>query len=75
MYQLAGSVSWDDVENEDGYNLYVNPGVLINTVEANITAAPLPQGNLPPGGIVMISVEAFNAAGKSEKAHIQITCP
>jgi hypothetical protein len=63
------------VENEDGYNVYVNPGVLIHTVGANVTTAPLPQGNLPPGGVVVIFVEAFNTAGKSEKAQIQVTCP
>ncbi len=73
-YKINGSISWDDVEHEDGYKVYFI-AALFKQVGADVTTAPLPILELVPGGSFTMSVRAFNSAGKSDPKSILITCP
>jgi hypothetical protein len=57
------SLSWANVANEDGYNIY-RDGALVATAAANATSAT----DGPPVGTYNYCVEAFNIAGPSPQA-------
>ena len=73
-YDLAGSISWEDVSNEDGYNIYSNAGHS-NKTPRDVTTSAIPNFQLNPGGSITFSVEAYNSAGKSPKRSVDIVCP
>ena len=73
-YDLAGSISWEDVSNEDGYNIYSNAGHS-STNPRDVTTSAIPKLQLNPGGSITLFVEAYNSAGKSPKRSIDIICP
>jgi hypothetical protein len=73
-YDLAGSISWEDVPNEDGYKIYSNAGHS-RTTPRDVTTSPIPNFQLVPGGSITLFVEAFNSAGKSPARSIIIACP
>lgn len=73
-YDLAGSISWEDVSNEDGYNIYSNAGHF-STNPRDVTTSAIPKIQLNPGGSITLYVEAFNSAGKSPKKSVDIVCP
>jgi len=73
-YDLAGSISWEDVPNEDGYKIYSNAGHS-RTTPRDVTTSPIPNFQLVPGGSITLFVEAFNSAGKSPARFIVIACP
>ncbi|MCJ7432316.1 MAG: hypothetical protein MUO77_02390 [Anaerolineales bacterium] len=75
MFQYLGAITWeDDANNEDGYNVYLNGGLLL-TLPPNANTAPLPGLPFPAGTPMTMGVEAFNAAGKSAMVIVVITCP
>ena len=73
-YDLSGSISWEDVSNEDGYNIYSNAGHS-STNPRDVTTSAIPKIQLNPGGSITLYVEAFNSAGKSPKKSVDIVCP
>lgn len=73
-YELGGSITWGDVENEEGYTIYAGGG-LFGDVGADTTTLQMPPVILAPGASYTISVEAYNAAGKSAKKSITVVCP
>jgi len=73
-YDLAGSIHWEDISNEDGYNVYANGG-LFNVTAKDVTTSAIPKLQINAGGSISMSVEAFNSAGKSPKRSVDIVCP
>jgi hypothetical protein len=72
-YQFV--LQWDDsANNEDGYRVYFNGGLLAN-LPANTTTYPHIVGVLGPGVPIMYDVEAFNATGASAKKSVTVSCP
>jgi len=72
-YQFV--LQWDDsANNEDGYRLYFNGGLLVS-LPANTTTYPHVIGPLAPGVPFTYDVEAFNATGASAKKSVTVTCP
>lgn len=66
---------WDDsANNEDGYRVYFNGGLLVS-LPANTTTFPHIIGPLAPGTPVTYDVEAFNATGASAKKSVTVACP
>jgi hypothetical protein len=73
-YDLAGSIRWEDVSNEDGYNIFSNAGHS-SVNPRDVTTSAIPNFQLNPGGSITLFVEAYNSAGKSPTISIIITCP
>lgn len=73
-YNLSGFLIWNDLPNESGYNIYLNGG-FSNVLAANTTTTAIPPLILVPGGSINMSVEAFNAGGKSARKTVVIVCP
>jgi hypothetical protein len=73
-YDLSGFINWEDVSNEDGYNIYSNAGHS-STNPRDVTTSAIPNFQLVPGGSITLYVEAFNSAGKSPKRSVDIVCP
>ncbi len=73
-YDLAGSIHWEDISNEDGYNVYANGG-MFNVIARDVTTSAIPKLQINAGGSISMSVEAFNSAGKSPKRSVDIVCP
>ena len=72
-YQFV--LQWDDsANNEDGYRLYFNGGLLVS-LPANTTTFPHIIGPLAPGVPFTYDVEAFNVTGASAKKSVIVTCP
>jgi len=68
-------LQWDDsANNEDGYRIYFNGG-LLTSLPANTVTYPHVVGVLGPGVPIMYDVEAYNATGPSAKKSITVTCP
>lgn len=75
VYQLGGSIKWEDTSNnEDGFKIFFN-GVAQGTIPANTTTYPIPAINLVPGGSVSMGVQAYNSTGKSQLKEVIIACP
>ena len=61
------TLNWiDNASNEDGYRVYYN-GALIATLGANATSFQYP---VPSSSAADYAVEAYNAAGASERIHV-----
>lgn len=73
-YDLSGSISWADLPNENGYRVYIK-GSLYNTVPANTITSAIYAASLAPGDDIKIAVEAYNAAGISDRVNVKVSCP
>jgi hypothetical protein len=72
-YQFV--LQWTDTaNNEDGYRVYFNGG-LVATLPANTITYPHIAGIFPPGIPITYDVEAFNATGSSVKKTVIVVCP
>jgi hypothetical protein len=75
IYQYGGAITWqDNSNNEDGFNIYLN-NALHGSVGANVTAYGIPPLQLAAGTPITLSVEAYNAGGKSAKVDVVVICP
>ncbi len=74
-FQYTGTITWEDQsDNEKGFNIYFNGG-LLGTVGPNVTTFPIPPLVFPAGTPINMGVEAFNDAGKSATKEVTIICP
>jgi hypothetical protein len=75
IFQYLGTISWEDnSDNEDGFNVYLNGGLLV-VLPPNANTAPIPGITFPAGTPLKMGVESFNAAGSSAMKTVDIVCP
>ena len=75
-YNHSGVLTWEDKSNnETGFNIYVNGG-LIGTVPADTVIFNVPPiGPFAPGIASIFGVEAYNATGKATIKTVLRACP
>ena len=74
-YNYTGTLNWEDKsDNEDGFNIYLNGG-LIGTVGANVVTFPIAPLPLAAGTPLTFGVEAYNSAGKAAIKTVIMVCP
>jgi hypothetical protein len=75
VYNYQFGLTWEDkADNEDGYRIYFNGGLLV-TLPAGSTSHLHTIGVMGAGVPFTYEVEAYNVTGASEKKSIVVTCP
>lgn len=76
QYKYSGTLTWEDVSNnEGGFRIYLNGSVLA-TVSANVTSYAVPESAaVPADTLLTFGVEAFNSAGNAALATVPRKCP
>lgn len=76
QYEHAGTLTWEDMSNnETGFKIYVN-GTVVFTTSANATTYSIPAGTFRDAGFVTtFGIGAVNSAGEANVANVSQTCP